>query len=113
MAVRKRRKVVATKPAGVAKRILAALADYLKQDQTKLSPQDTLRQDLGLDSLEIIELLYELEEGFNLTIPDEDLEKLQTVGDVIHYIEAALEHRSPRATAKSSRRGTKTKARRK
>jgi acyl carrier protein len=91
-----------------AKQVIAALSEYLKKDERKLAPTLSLREDLGLDSLAIIELLYRIEEVFNLSIPDEDLEKLQTVGDVIAYIENGMgPKRAPAASAKT----TKTKKR--
>jgi acyl carrier protein len=83
----------------VAKQVIAALGEYLKKDERKLAATLSLREDLGLDSLSIIELLYRIEEVFNLSIPDEDLEKLQTVGDVIAYIEQGLEPKKPRTAA--------------
>lgn len=99
MAVRKS----AVKPPqqlAVAKQVIAALGEYLKKDERKFAATLSLREDLGLDSLAIIELLYRIEEVFNLSIPDEDLEKLQTVGDVIRYIEHGLEPTTPPAVAK-------------
>ena len=91
------RKTAVKQPAesAVSKQVIAALADYLKKDERKLTATLSLREDLGLDSLSIIELLYRIEEAFNLSIPDEDLEKLQTVGDVITYIEHGMEPKKP------------------
>jgi acyl carrier protein len=88
----------------VAKQVIAALGEYLKKDERKLAATLSLREDLGLDSLAIIELLYRIEEVFNLSIPDEDLEKLQTVGDVIAYIENGMgPKRSPAASPKATK----------
>jgi acyl carrier protein len=84
----------------VAKQVIAALGEYLKKDQRKLAATLSLQEDLGLDSLAIIELLYRIEEAFNLSIPDEDLEKLHTVGDVIVYIEHTLGPKTSPAAAK-------------
>jgi acyl carrier protein len=91
------RKTAVKRPAqsAVAKQVIAALGEYLKKDERKLAATLSLREDLGLDSLAIIELLYRIEEAFNLSIPDEDLEKLQTVGDVIAYIEHGLGPEKP------------------
>jgi acyl carrier protein len=83
----------------VAKQVIAALGEYLKKDERKLAATLSLREDLGLDSLAIIELLYRIEEAFNLSIPDEDLEKLQTVGDVIAYIEHGMGPEQPPTAA--------------
>ncbi len=92
----------------VTKQVIAALGEYLKKDERKLAATLYLREDLGLDSLAIIELLYRIEEVFNLSIPDEDLEKLQTVGDVIAYIENGM---VPKRPAAASAKTTKTKKR--
>ena len=108
MAVRKTA-VKGPAQSAVAKQVIAALGDYLHKDERKLTALLSLREDLGLDSLSIIELLYRIEEAFNLSIPDEDLEKLQTVGDVIAYIEHGMEPNKPRGPAATT---TKTKKRR-
>jgi len=102
MAVR-RTAVKRPQPSAVAKQVIAALGEYLKKDQRKLAATLSLREDLGLDSLAIIELLYRIEEAFNLSIPDEDLEKLHTVGDVIVYIEHALGPKTSPAAAKPTK----------
>jgi acyl carrier protein len=99
MAVR-RTAVHRPQQSAVASQVIAALGDYLNEDQRKLGASLSLREDLGLDSLAIIELLYRIEEAFNLSIPDEDLEKLQTVGDVIVYIEHTLGPKPSPAAAK-------------
>ena len=70
----------------VADRIRAALASYLKRDVDAIQPHHSLRDDLGLDSMATIELLYEIEDAFDIEIPDDDLEKLRTVADVIAYV---------------------------
>lgn len=76
--------------AAVAPRIHQALADYLKRDVATIDPQQSLRDDLGLDSMATIELLFRIEEAFDMQIPDEDLQKLGTVADVTGYIEGRL-----------------------
>lgn len=74
----------------IANRIRTALAEHLKRDVRKIHPQDDLRKDLGLDSLAMIELLFKIEEAFDLEIPNDDLSKIATVGDVIAYVEERL-----------------------
>src|SRR5207253_562593 len=71
MAVR-RTAVPRPQQSAVASQVIAALGDYLNEDQRKLGATLSLREDLGLDSLAIIELLYRIEEAFNLSFPDED-----------------------------------------
>lgn len=90
--------------ASVADRIQTALADYLKRDPKTITPAHSLRDDLGLDSMATIELLFRIEEVFDLQIPDQDLQKLTTVGDVISYVEGRLREASapPPASPASS-----------
>ena len=72
----------------ISRRIRAALAEFLKRDVTTIEPRQALRDDLGVDSLATIELLFNIEDAFGLQIPDQDLRTLVTVGDVIAYVEA-------------------------
>lgn len=74
----------------VATRIRTALAEHLKRDVSKIQLQSDLRKDLGLDSLAMIELLFKIEETFDLEIPNDDLSQITTVGDVITYVEQRL-----------------------
>ena len=68
-------------------RVRTALAEYLKRDITTIKPGDALRDDLGLDSLTTIELLYRIEEEFDVEVPDTDLAGLVTVADVTAYLQ--------------------------
>ena len=81
----------------VATRIRAALAEHLKRDVGKIQLQSDLRKDLGLDSLAMLEMVFEVEEAFNLEIPDDDLSKITTVGDVAAYVETRLAGDAPAA----------------
>ena len=74
----------------IAIEIRTALAQHLKRDVSKVRPQDRLREDLGLDSLAMIELLFKIEEHFDLEIPNEDLSRVTTVADVTAYVEEKL-----------------------
>ncbi len=76
-------------PAVTAK-IIQALASYLKRDPATITEEHHLRDDLGLDSVAIIELLFEIEERFKLQIPDQDLPGLSTVGTVAGYVQRRL-----------------------
>ncbi|MGZ8405044.1 MAG: acyl carrier protein [Nitrospira sp.] len=76
-------------PAVTAK-IIQALASYLKRDPASITEEHHLRDDLGLDSVAIIELLFEIEERFKLQIPDQDLPGLSTVGTVAGYVQRRL-----------------------
>jgi len=71
----------------LALRVRSALAEYLKRDVATIKPGDALRNDLGLDSLTTIELLYRIEEEFDVEVPDTDLPGLVTVADVTAYLQ--------------------------
>ncbi len=55
-------------------------------DANQITPEASFTNDLGADSLDTVELVMEFEKAFNIQIPDEDAEKIATVGDVINYL---------------------------
>ena len=83
----------------IADRLRATLAKELKQDVNAITPEHTLRDDLGLNSLDAIELMFKIEEEFDISIPDEDMQRLGTVGDVIAYLERRLNESAAAQTA--------------
>lgn len=91
-----------TAKAVIADKILAALAKELKRDVNTIGLNHSLRGDLGLNSLDAIELMFRVEEEFDLSIPDADLQKLVTVGDLVTYIEGRLQPSSPQSASKRS-----------
>lgn len=74
----------------IAERLRVTLAKELKQNVASITPEHTLRGDLKLNSLDAIELMFRIEEEFDLTIPDEDIPGFATVGDVIDYLQRRL-----------------------
>jgi acyl carrier protein len=78
----------------IAERIVAALRAHLKRDAISIEPTHHLRDDLGLDSIAIVDLLYKVETTFDFQIPDRDVQGLATVGDVIRYVEARVDPRA-------------------
>jgi len=72
----------------IASRVKAVIVDKLGVDENQVTETAVFTTDLGADSLETVELIMEFEKEFGLTIPDEDAEKIQTVGDAIAYIES-------------------------
>jgi len=74
----------------ITENIIKALADYLRRNPESIKPDHHLRDDLGLDSMAVIELLYKIEEAFDIQIPDEDLVRLSTVAAVCEYVEQRL-----------------------
>ena len=82
----------------ITSKIIQALASYVKRDPASITESHHLRDDLGLDSVAIIELLFEIEERFKLQIPDQDLPGLSTVGTVAAYVQRRLSE--PKAESK-------------
>lgn len=64
------------------------IVDQLGVEESEITMESSFIDDLGADSLDIVELIMALEEEFNLEIPDEEAEKMSTVGDVVEYIKA-------------------------
>ncbi|MBP5312343.1 MAG: acyl carrier protein [Clostridia bacterium] len=67
--------------------IKAIIAEQLSADPEKITPDTSIIEDLGADSLDVVELVMALEEKFGVEIPDEDAEKINTVGDIVNYVE--------------------------
>ena len=63
------------------------IVDKLGVDEADVTPEASFTNDLGADSLDTVELIMEFEKQFNVTIPDDQAEKISTVGDAIAYIE--------------------------
>jgi len=71
----------------VESKIKTIIAEQLGVKPEEVTPNASFVDDLGADSLDTVELIMALEEEFNVEIPDEDAEKMKTVGDAIKYIE--------------------------
>ena len=74
----------------VAAQIKEAIVEKLGVEESKVTENASFINDLGADSLDTVELIMELENRFNIQIPDEDQEKLQSVGDAIRYVQEKL-----------------------
>jgi acyl carrier protein len=74
--------------ADILAKVQAVIADKLEVDAAKIIPEANFTDDLGADSLDVVELVMALEEEFEIEIPDEEAEKLLTVQSVIDYINA-------------------------
>lgn len=72
----------------VLDKVKAVISDKLEVEASKITPEANFTDDLGADSLDVVELVMALEEEFDIEIPDEEAEKLQTVQAVIDYIDA-------------------------
>jgi acyl carrier protein len=68
-------------------RVTSIIIDKLGVDDSEIKREAHFTNDLGADSLDTVELIMEFEKEFDLTIPDEDAEKIATVGDAIDYVQ--------------------------
>ncbi len=75
----------------VEEKIKAHIAKQRQCDVSELKTETTFEQDLKCDSLDLVDLMMTLEEEFKITIPDEESEKMKTIGQVVEYITAKLE----------------------
>lgn len=72
----------------VLERVTSIIVDRLGVDADKVTLEASFKEDLNADSLDVVELIMELEDEFNLEISDEDAEKISTVGEVVNYIQS-------------------------
>jgi acyl carrier protein len=71
----------------IAGKVTAIIVDKLGVDESEVTPEASFTNDLGADSLDTVELIMEFEKEFDMAIPDDQAEKITTVGDAITYIE--------------------------
>ena len=74
----------------ISEKVVEMLASQLNLEKAKLVPNARLIEDLGADSLDMVEMLMLVEEEFGISIPDEDAMNLKTVEDIVKYIEEHL-----------------------
>ncbi|MFL6448446.1 MAG: acyl carrier protein [Bryobacteraceae bacterium] len=74
--------------AAVAEKVKQIIVEQLGVDENQVDPSASFVDDLGADSLDIVELVMAFEEAFDLDIPDDEAEKIKTVKDAVDYIEA-------------------------
>ena len=75
----------------IAKRVQNIIVDKLGVEASEVTPDASFANDLGADSLDTVELIMEFEKEFGISIPDDQAEKISTVGDAISYIEGAAQ----------------------
>ncbi|MCH2045442.1 MAG: acyl carrier protein [Saprospiraceae bacterium] len=71
----------------ITERVTQIIADKLVVDESEITTEANFKQDLGADSIDLVELIMEFEREFALSIPDETAEDIQTVGDAISFLE--------------------------
>jgi acyl carrier protein len=72
----------------ISTKVISIIVDKLGVEEKEVTPTASFTNDLGADSLDTVELIMEFEKEFNIAIPDDQAEKIATVGDAITYIEA-------------------------
>jgi len=70
----------------ILNKVKAIISEQLGIDESEITMESSFIEDLGADSLDIVELVMALEEEFEIVIPDEDAEKIGTVGEAVNYI---------------------------
>jgi acyl carrier protein len=75
------------KMAAVDEKVKQIIVEQLQVDEAEVTPGASFQEDLGADSLDVVELVMQFEEAFDIQIPDEDAEKIKTVKDATDYIE--------------------------
>ena len=74
----------------VLEKIKVILAEQFDVEEDAIKPDTDLQDDLGADSLDVVDLLMSIEDEFEIEIPDEEIENIRTVGDLVNYIEANI-----------------------
>lgn len=69
-------------------KVIAVLADKLSKDESEIKLESNIKDDLGADSLDMVEVVMGLEDEFGIEVPEEDLGKILTVGDIVKYLES-------------------------
>jgi acyl carrier protein len=77
--------------AAMKEKVVDIIANQLGIDRGDVTPEASVVDDLGADSLDVVELIMALEEEFNLEIPDEEAEKIKSVNDIFSHMENALQ----------------------
>jgi len=72
-------------------KIKSIIVDQLDADEADVTMEANIQDDLGADSLDVVDLVMNIEEDFDIEIPDEDVENIKTVGDIVKYIESKIE----------------------
>jgi len=74
----------------VEAKVKEIIMDKLGVEEAQVTPEASFTNDLGADSLDIVELVMGFESAFNVSIPDEDAEKIGTVGDAVNYLKSKV-----------------------
>jgi acyl carrier protein len=75
----------------VVQRVSSIVGEQLGVEEADLVPEASLLDDLGADSLDVVELVMALEEEFGIEVPDDDVENIRTIQDIVRYVEGKAE----------------------
>ncbi len=73
----------------ILEKVKVILSEQFDVEEDKISPETNLVDDLGADSLDVVDLIMSLEDEFEIEIPDEEIENIRTVGELVKYIESS------------------------
>ncbi|WP_050698929.1 MULTISPECIES: acyl carrier protein [Eubacteriales] len=71
----------------VLEKVKAILSEQFDVEEDSITPETTIADDLGADSLDVVDLLMSIEDEFEIEIPDEEIDNIKTVGELVKYIE--------------------------
>ncbi len=78
----------------IFEKVKKAVVEQLDVREEEITAESTFVQDLGADSLEVVEIVMALEEAFNIEIPDDEVDQIKTVGDAVNFIESKLKEKA-------------------
>ena len=85
----------------IRQRVIDIVCEHLAVNKDQVTDNTSFIEDIGADSLDIVELVMELEEEFDIQIPDEQAEKIKTVGEAVEYIKVAVKNKGADGGAKA------------
>jgi acyl carrier protein len=74
----------------VLEKVKAILSEQFDVEEDTITPETNISEDLGADSLDVVDLLMSIEDEFEIEVPDEEIENIKTVGELVKYIESNL-----------------------
>lgn len=84
----------------IRQRVIDIVCEHLAVNKDQVTDSTSFIEDIGADSLDIVELVMELEEEFDIQIPDDQAEKIKTVGEAVEYIKVAIRNKGGDSAAK-------------
>lgn len=71
--------------------LIKVISKHIQLEPSSITPDQNLKYDLGLDSLDVAEMVYEIEEAFGITIPDDSAEKMEKISDTVEFIYSKIQ----------------------